>query len=78
MAVPVIVGYGRGLPRVINILCDNALLKGYVSFSKKVGVNIICEAINQMEGPVPGKRIFAIIVRIIRKYRSVALKVNLS
>ena len=80
MAVLVIVAYARGIPRVINTLCDNALLEGYVSFTRMVGVNIICEAINKMEGPIPAKIIFAIIIRIIRiirKCHSVALKVDL-
>jgi general secretion pathway protein A len=78
MAALIIVGYARGIPRVINILCDNALLKGYQSFTKKVGVSIVCEAINQMEGPVPAKPILARIIRIIRGSRSVALGVDLS
>jgi len=77
MALPMIVGYARGIPRVINILCDNALFKGCQSFTKKVGVSIICEAINEMEGPVPAKPILAIIIRIIRKCCSVAHGVDL-
>ena len=77
MAVLMIVGYARGIPRVINNLCDNGLFKGCQSFTRKVGVSIICEAINVMGGPGTAKPILAIIIRIIQKCRSMALGVNL-
>jgi general secretion pathway protein A len=40
--------YSEGIPRKINILCDNALLIGYGMEEKKIGVEIIAEAIKDL------------------------------
>ena len=50
-AVSLICDYARGIPRTINILCDNALLIGYGLSSKKIGGKIVREAIGDMGGP---------------------------
>jgi len=50
-ALSLICSYAQGIPRVINTLCDNALLKGSSSFKKKIDVDIIHEVIKNMEGP---------------------------
>jgi general secretion pathway protein A len=50
-ALSLICTYARGIPRVINALCDNALLMGYSLFKKNIDVDIIREVIKKMEGP---------------------------
>ncbi|MFB3926458.1 MAG: ExeA family protein [Syntrophales bacterium] len=42
--------YSGGIPRLINIVCDNALLTGYASETRKIGRRIIREVIDHMEG----------------------------
>ena len=44
--------YSKGIPRVINIVCDNALLIGYATDQQIVGDKIIREVIENLEGPV--------------------------
>ncbi len=43
--------YTKGIPRLINIVCDNALLTGYAIDQKIVGDKIIQEVIKNLEGP---------------------------
>lgn len=43
--------YAKGIPRVINILCDNALRSGYNASLKKIGIDIIWKVIGNLEGP---------------------------
>ena len=43
--------YSKGIPRMINIVCDNALLIGYATDQKIIGEKIIREAIENLEGP---------------------------
>jgi general secretion pathway protein A len=50
-ALSLICSYSRGIPRVINILCDNALLMGFRSSTKKIEVDMIHEVIRNLEGP---------------------------
>ena len=47
-AVSLICGYAQGIPRTINILCDNALLIGYSFFKKKIDAPIIKEVLKDM------------------------------
>jgi general secretion pathway protein A len=50
--------YSKGIPRLINILCDNALLAGYATGQKIVGNRTVNEVIRQLEGkPVQGRKI---------------------
>ncbi|MGZ3592016.1 MAG: ExeA family protein [Thermodesulfobacteriota bacterium] len=42
--------YSEGIPRLINILCDNALLTGYATEQKVVGNKIIREVIGNLDG----------------------------
>ena len=42
--------YSRGIPRLINIVCDNALINGYASEQKVIGEDIIREVISDLEG----------------------------
>src|SRR5262245_4700410 len=43
-AVQEIASYAKGSPRLINILCDNALLIAYATSAKRVTANIVGEA----------------------------------
>lgn len=56
-AVEEVVKYSAGIPRVINVICDRALLIGYVYDRKKIGADIVAIAIDEIErgfrtGPV--------------------------
>jgi general secretion pathway protein A len=42
--------YSRGIPRVINIVCDNALINGYAGEKKMIDAGIIREVISDLEG----------------------------
>jgi len=42
--------YSRGIPRVINIVCDNALTNGYAGEKKGIDAGVIREAISDLEG----------------------------
>jgi general secretion pathway protein A len=38
-----------GIPRLINVICDNALLTGYACDSKEIGVEIVSEVAEDLE-----------------------------
>lgn len=42
--------HSKGCPRVINAVCDNALLAGYVARTKKIDSRCVKRAIQQLEG----------------------------
>ena len=42
--------YSKGIPRLINIVCDNALLRGYASDQKIIGERIIRDVVNSLDG----------------------------
>ncbi len=50
-AISVIIEHAKGIPRVINIVCDNALLNGFSESKKKIDEKIIREVIKNLEGP---------------------------
>lgn len=43
--------YSRGSPRLINAVCDNALLAGYVERTRMIDSRCVKRAIQQLEGP---------------------------
>ncbi len=49
-AVRRIYGYSNGIPRLINAVCDVALLAGYVARTKKIDNHCVKKAIQQLEG----------------------------
>ena len=49
-AVREVYRYSKGIPRMINSVCDNALLAGYVVRSKKIDARSVRSAIRQLEG----------------------------
>lgn len=46
--------YSRGIPRVINIVCDNALTNGYGEGKKMIDAGVIREVISDLEGKASG------------------------
>jgi general secretion pathway protein A len=42
--------YSRGVPRLINAVCDNALLAGYVTEMHQIDARCVKTAIRQLEG----------------------------
>lgn len=50
-AVHEIYKYSKGIPRVINAVCDNALLAGYVARTLNINTRCVRKAIQQIEGP---------------------------
>ncbi len=49
-AIREIYKYSKGTPRLINAVCDNALLAGYVARLKAIDADCIKRAIKQLEG----------------------------
>jgi len=49
-AVDRIYRYTKGIPRLINIICDNALLSGYGADLKMIGDRTILEVIHNLDG----------------------------
>ncbi len=47
-ALPRIFRYAQGVPRLINSLCDRALLTGYVADSRTVSAEVIDEVANEL------------------------------
>jgi general secretion pathway protein A len=50
-ALSLIKKFARGIPRIINIICDNALLMGYCQDLTKIEIQTIQEVIGNLEGP---------------------------
>jgi general secretion pathway protein A len=49
-AIKEIYHYSKGIPRLINIVCDNALLAGFSREQRQIGRPIIREVISDLEG----------------------------
>jgi general secretion pathway protein A len=49
-AISLITQHSKGIPRVINMMCDNAFLVGYALGQKRVDGTVIREVIKDMEG----------------------------
>jgi len=50
-AVNKIFSFSDGYPRLINVVCDHAMLTGYVKGAKKIGASIIKECIKELSLP---------------------------
>jgi general secretion pathway protein A len=48
--------YSQGIPRVVNIVCDNALLAGYTGGRKVIGNEIVKDVIRKLGSPMPPKK----------------------
>jgi general secretion pathway protein A len=66
-AVNEIYRYSKGIPRLINIVCDNALLTGFSKDQNRIGKSIIRDVIADLESPEKKKKrsIVPIIVFLI-------------
>src|ERR1035438_3770830 len=49
---PVTCIYSKGLPRLINAVCDKCLLAGYVGQRKKIDFNMVGRAQRELEGQI--------------------------
>ncbi|TMA10386.1 MAG: hypothetical protein E6J89_10610 [Deltaproteobacteria bacterium] len=54
-AVGQIVLYSRGVPRLINIICDNALLNAYATSQKRVSIEMIHEVASDLQLKAPSE-----------------------
>jgi len=43
--------YSAGIPRLINVLCDRALLIGYVENTRTIDARLVREGIRELESP---------------------------
>jgi general secretion pathway protein A len=77
-ALSMICSYVQGIPRIINILCDNAFLMGYNLSQKKIDVDIIREVIKDIEGPSLQKTILSSITTALREFRPSPIRLKLS
>ena len=75
-AISLICSHAQGIPRIINILCDNALLTGYSLSQKKIDVDIIREVIKDMENPFPQKSFLSPIITAVKAFRLFPQRVN--
>jgi general secretion pathway protein A len=44
--------YSNGVPRLVNALCDKALLAGFVKQTKRIGYNMVGRAIRELDGNI--------------------------
>lgn len=44
--------YTQGIPRLVNALCDKALLAGFVEHQKKIGFRLVNRAVHELEGDI--------------------------
>jgi general secretion pathway protein A len=75
-ALSMICPHSRGIPRIINILCDNAFLTGYSLSQKKIDVDIIREVIKDMENPFPEKSFLSPIITAVKEFHLFPPRVN--
>ncbi|MEK6680630.1 MAG: AAA family ATPase [Nitrospirota bacterium] len=47
-AMEAVHSYSHGIPRLINTICDNALLEGFLRKKQKIDANIIKEVVNDL------------------------------
>ena len=50
-AVKEIFRYSKGVPRLINVICDNSLMTGFVYEKHRIDRDIVRDVIRDMEGP---------------------------
>jgi general secretion pathway protein A len=54
-AIREIFAFSRGYPRLINIICDHALLTGYAAGAKAIDINVIKECELELQIPIDNK-----------------------
>jgi general secretion pathway protein A len=45
-------GYSQGIPRLVNAVCDKALLAGFVERSYRINYRMVGRAIRELEGNI--------------------------
>ena len=45
-------GYSKGIPRLVNAVCDKALLAGFVQQQERIGFTMIGRALRELEGHI--------------------------
>jgi general secretion pathway protein A len=75
-ALSTILIHAKGIPRVINILCDRAFLIGYGFSTKRIDAEIIGKTINEMESPILPKSVPTKIIPALKGTHWRFLRVN--
>ena len=44
--------YSQGIPRLVNAVCDKALLAGFVEHSERISFRMVGRAIRELEGQI--------------------------
>jgi general secretion pathway protein A len=44
--------YSQGIPRLVNAVCDKALLAGFVAQQDRIGFNLVGRAVRELEGNI--------------------------
>jgi general secretion pathway protein A len=44
--------YSQGIPRLVNSVCDKALLAGFVQQQKRIGYRMVGQAVRELEGQI--------------------------
>ena len=45
-------GYSKGIPRLVNAVCDKALLAGFVQQQERINFGMIGRALRELEGHI--------------------------
>jgi len=77
-ALSLICSHAQGIPRIINVLCDNAFLLGYALSQERIDVDVIREVIKDMEGRSPQKTMLSLITAALRKFGPFPIRLELS
>ncbi|OGP69494.1 MAG: hypothetical protein A2169_10340 [Deltaproteobacteria bacterium RBG_13_47_9] len=77
-AISTMLIHAKGIPRAINILCDNAFLIGYGLSRKRIDAEIIGGVINEIENPILQKSISTKIVPALKGFDWRLLRLNFS
>jgi len=77
-AISLICSHAQGIPRIINTLCDNALVMGYSLSQTMIDVDIIHQVIKDNEGPGSPKTILSAIATALIEYSPLPIRLGLS
>jgi general secretion pathway protein A len=75
-AISMVTDHAKGIPRVINILCDNTFLMGYGLSRKNVDSDIVGQVIREMEGPVSHKLPSTEILTSVKQFHWMSFRHN--
>jgi general secretion pathway protein A len=75
-AISLIARHARGIPRIINIVCDNALLEGYALSRKRIDADIVHEVIRNLQWPTPQTSAVFRVSAFVKGLRPVSFGLN--